>query len=150
MSILLRGALALGLAAGIAMPALAAEEHPLLTAPLTQAPGRKLVALTVTFAPGQQSKPHHHDADAFVYMLSGRVRSQVDRGPPREYGPGESWFEPAGAHHLGTANVSGTEPASFLVVFVAKPEARLTVPDQAVPGQTVPDQVATPARTQSR
>ena len=140
MSIVLRYALALGLAAGIVMPAAAAEEHPLLTAPLTQAPGKQLVALTVTFAPGQQSRPHHHEADAFVYMLSGRVRSQVDNEPAREYGPGESWFEPAGAHHLGTANVSSTEPATFLVVFVARPDAQLTVPDQP----------ATPARTQAR
>lgn len=140
MSILLRGAFGLALAACAAAPVQAAEEHPLLTAPLTQAPGKQLVALTVTFAPGQQSRPHHHEADAFVYMLSGRVRSQVDSEPAREYGPGESWFEPAGAHHLGTANVSSTEPATFLVVFVARPEARLTVPDQP----------ATPARTQSR
>ena len=145
MSVLLRCAFALGLAAGMVMPAAAAEEHPLLSAPLTQAPGKQLVALTVTFAPGQQSRPHHHEADAFVYMLSGRVRSQVDRGPAREYGPGESWFEPAGAHHVGTANVSSTEPATFLVVFVARPDARLTVPDQPVP-----DQLGTPARTQSR
>jgi quercetin dioxygenase-like cupin family protein len=140
MSRLLRHALVLGLAAGTALPALAADEHPILTAPLTQAPGKKLIALTVTFAPGQQSKPHHHEADAFVYMLSGHVRSQVDNEPAREYGPGESWFEPAGAHHVGTANLSGTEPATFLVVFVARPDARLTVPDQP----------ATPARTQSR
>ncbi|MGO4701795.1 cupin domain-containing protein [Dyella sp. 2RAB6] len=145
MSVLFRYAFALGLAAGSVMPALAAEEHPLLTAPLTQAPGKQLIALTVTFAPGQQSKPHHHEADAFVYMLSGRVRSQVDSEPAREYGPGESWFEPAGAHHVGTANVSGTEPATFLVVFVAKPDARLTVPDQAAPVEP-----RTPARTQSR
>ena len=131
--------LALGIA--VATPALrAAEEHPLLSAPLTQAPGRQLTALTVTFAPGQESKPHHHEADAYVYMLSGRVRSQVEGEPAKEYGPGESWFEPAGAHHVGTANVSDTEPATFLVVFVAKPGARLSVPDQAV----------TPARTQSR
>lgn len=140
MSFLLRHLFVLGLLGGLAMPALAAEEHPLLTAPLTQAPGTRLIALTVTFAPGQQSKPHRHEADAYVYMLSGRVRSQVDSEPAREYGPGESWFEPAGAHHVGTANASSTEPAMFLVVFVAKPDARLTVPDQS----------ATPARTQSR
>lgn len=119
----------------------AAEERPLLSAALTQAPGRQLVALTVTFAPGQQSKPHHHEADAYVYMLSGRVRSQVEGEPAKEYGPGESWFEPAGAHHLGTANVSASEPATFLVVFVARPDARLSVPDQPS---------STPARTQSR
>jgi quercetin dioxygenase-like cupin family protein len=131
----------LGLGIAVATPASrAAEEHPLLSAPLTQAPGRQLTALTVTFAPGQQSKPHHHEADAYVYMLSGRVRSQVEGEPAKEYGPGESWFEPAGAHHVGTANVSDTEPATFLVVFVAKPDARLSVPDQTV----------TPARTQSR
>ncbi len=130
---------ALGMAAGVPASR-AAEEHPQLSAPLTQAPGTRLIALTVTFAPGQQSKPHHHEADAYVYMLSGRVRSQVEGEPAKEYGPGESWFEPAGAHHLGTANVSATEPATFLVVFVAKPGAQLSVVDQS----------AVPARTQSR
>ncbi|MFC4763774.1 cupin domain-containing protein [Dyella koreensis] len=119
---------------------LAAEEHDLLSAALTQAPGRQLTALTVSYAPGQSTRPHHHEADAFVYVLSGHIRSQVGGGPERVYGPGESWFEPAGAHHAVSGNASAQLPATMLVVFVAKPDAGLTVMDQPL----------TPSRTQSR
>lgn len=128
------------IAAGVAAVASAAEEHPLLKAPLTQAPGRQLMALTVTYAPGQSTRPHHHGGDAFVYVLTGHIRSQVEGNPERVYGPGKSWFEPAGAHHVVSGNASAEQPASMLVVFVAKPEAELTVMDQP----------PLPARTQSR
>lgn len=129
--------------ATVAGPALAraADEQRLLSAPLTQAPGRELIALKVTFAPGQASTPHRHEADAYVYVLSGRIRSQVEGGAARVYGPGEGWFEAAGTHHLGSGNVSVTDSATMLVVFVARPDARLSVPDQPP---------AMPARTQSR
>ena len=139
MKAFLYAALAIGTAAGPL--ARAAEEQHLLAAPLTQAPGRELTALKVTFAPGQASTPHRHGGDAYVYVLSGRIRSQVEGEPAHVYGPGESWFEKAGAHHLGSANVSAAEPATILVVFIARPGARLSVPDQPS---------ATPARTQSR
>lgn len=128
------------IAVSVATAATAAEEHPLLKAPLTQAPGRQLMALTVTYEPGQSTRPHRHGADAFVYVLSGHIRSQVEGGPEHVYGPGESWFEPAGAHHVVSGNASAAQPASMLVVFVAKPEAELTAMDQP----------PLPARTQSR
>jgi quercetin dioxygenase-like cupin family protein len=118
----------------------AAEERALLSAPLTQAPGHQLSAITVTYAPGQSSSPHRHGADVFAYVLRGHVRSQLAGGALHIYGPGESWFEPAGAEHVVSGNASATEPATMLVVFVAKPDAVLTTPDQPSP----------PERTQSR
>jgi len=36
------------------------------------------------------------------------------------YAPGESWFEPAAARHLVSANASDSERVTFLVVFVGK------------------------------
>ncbi|RCS29229.1 cupin domain-containing protein [Rhodanobacter denitrificans] len=126
--------------AGAATPAAAVDEHALLAVPLTQAPGARFTALTVTYRPGQSSAPHRHEADAFVYVLAGHVRSQLDATPARVYAPGESWFEPAGAHHVLCGNASRSETATMLVVFVARPQARLHVADQP----------ATPARTQSR
>jgi len=132
--------LALLVALGMSTNTLAAEEHDLLQAPLTQAPGRQLTALTVSYAPGQSTRPHHHQADAFVYVLSGHIRSQVEGNPERVYGPGESWFEPAGAHHMVSGNASKEQAATMLVVFVAGPKADLTVMDQS----------ATPARTQAK
>lgn len=118
----------------------AVDEHALLSAPLTQAPGHQLHAITVTYAPGQSSSPHRHGGDVFAYVLSGHVRSQLGEGALHIYGPGESWFEPAGTHHVVSGNASATEPATMLVVFVATPDAVLTTPDQSPPA----------ARTQSR
>ncbi|WP_064504865.1 cupin domain-containing protein [Frateuria defendens] len=141
---LVRASLAGSLLAWAAMPALAVEEHPLLHAPLTQAPGRALTALTVTYAPGQSSRPHHHEGDAFVYVLSGRIRSRLEGGAERVYGPGESWFEPAGIRHAVSGNADADRPATMLVVFVAGPKAELTVMEPS------PVQPPTPARTQSR
>lgn len=109
---------------GVIMPAMATQDETLLTAALTRAPGQSLQALRVTYAPGEASQPHSHDRDAYVYVLQGHVRSQVDGQPLRIYAPGESWFEPAGAHHRVSANASSSEPATFLVVFVGVPRAQ--------------------------
>lgn len=134
------GALCVMLLASAASTSFAAEEHALLSAPLTRAPGHQLRAITVTYAPGQSSAPHRHGGDVFAYVLSGHVRSQLGDGALRIYGPGESWFEPAGTHHVVSGNASTTESASMLVVFVAAPDAMLTTPDQPSPA----------TRTQSR
>ncbi len=109
------------MALAVAAPVMATQDESLLTAALTRAPGQSLEALRVTYAPGESSRPHSHDRDAYVYVLQGRVRSQVEGQPLRVYAPGESWFEPAGAHHLVSGNASRSEPATFLVVFVGAP-----------------------------
>ncbi|HSV04134.1 MAG TPA: cupin domain-containing protein [Phenylobacterium sp.] len=119
--------LAAGLLAGAAQAAATVApkgRHPL-------ADGQVLTALTVSYAPGESSGPHRHGAAAYVYVLSGEIRSQVEGEPaPRVYKAGESWFEPAGAHHLVSGNASRTAPASMLVVFVGPPEAVLTTADK--------------------
>jgi uncharacterized RmlC-like cupin family protein len=53
-----------------------------------------------------------------IYVLSGSIRSQVEGEPARVYRAGESFYEAPGAHHLETLNVSSTEPAKWLAVFV--------------------------------
>jgi len=111
-------------ALAVAVPAAATQDDSLLTAALTQAPGKSLEALRVSYVPGEASKPHSHDRDAFVYVLSGRVRSQVEGQPLRVYAAGENWFEPAGARHLVSENASDSEPATILVVFVGTPHAQ--------------------------
>lgn len=137
-------AIVLCIALGVTGASVAAEEHALLSSPLTAVRGRELKAVTVTYAPGQSSDPHRHGGDAFVYVLSGHVRSQVGSDVVRTYGPGDSWFEPMGAHHVVSGNASTTESATMLVVFVAAPDATLTVWDRA--GNQSPPA----ARTQSK
>ena len=45
-------------------------------------------------------------------------------------GPGESWFEMPGAHHMVSSNASATEPAKFLVVFIAGDKDELVTLDK--------------------
>lgn len=98
---------------------------------LPNVPGKSLTAVVVTFPPGGKSMPHHHAGSVFVYVLSGAVRSQTSSGGPvRVYKSGESFFEPAGSAHLVSENVSATEPASLLAVFVADDGAQLTTVDE--------------------
>jgi quercetin dioxygenase-like cupin family protein len=124
------------LARSTAMPAHAGAPSPperqiIFAHDLPNVPGDRLTSLIVSYPPGASSAPHHHAASAFtfVYVLSGTVRSQVEGEPLQVYKTGEHWFELPGAHHVVSGNASNTEPASILVVFVARAGDELTVPD---------------------
>ena len=99
-------------------------------------PGKSLVAIEVTFPPGRVSPPHHHAESAFIYayVLSGDIRSQVEGEPARTYHTGESWSEAPGAHHILAQNMSKTEPARLLAIFVVdSKDQQLTTPDATGP-----------------
>jgi len=99
---------------------------------LPNAPGKRMTVITVSYSPGEASPPHRHAASAFLYagVLTGHIRSEVHgQGAARVYGPGEGWTEGPDAHHLVSGNVSATEPASLLVMFVADDGAVLTRPE---------------------
>ncbi|MGH6966662.1 MAG: cupin domain-containing protein [Phenylobacterium sp.] len=117
----------------LATPAAAQTVKPQLSAALPNAPGKTMTVVTVNYAPGQKSGPHHHAGSAFLYarVLAGQVRSEVEgQGPAKVYGVGEGWTEGPNAHHVVSENASATEPASILVVFVADDGATLTTPDK--------------------
>jgi quercetin dioxygenase-like cupin family protein len=97
---------------------------------LPNAPGKTFSVVEVDFPPGGSAAPHRHrQAFVYAYVLSGVVRSQLGDEPARSYHAGESWFEPPGAHHVETRNLSSVEPARILVVFVADPKAELKTDD---------------------
>jgi quercetin dioxygenase-like cupin family protein len=100
--------------------------------PITNVPGKSLVAVEVSYPPGGASAPHHHSGSAFIYayVVSGQIASQVEGRPEHIYRAGECWYETPGAHHLISRNASTTEPAKLLAVFVADTEDNaLTTPD---------------------
>ena len=86
----------------------------------TNVPGKSLEAVTVSYPPGAASSAHHHAKSAFImaYVVSGAIRSQVEGEPARIYHAGETWSEAPGAHHTISENVSATEPAELLAVFL--------------------------------
>src|SRR3954465_10334723 len=110
----------------VAVRAPAADAHepetvkPVFQHAIPNVPGKALVAVVVTYAPGGKSPPHHHAESAFIYahVLSGAVRSAVGDGPAKVYQAGDGFDEEPGAHHRVSENASETEPASMLAVFV--------------------------------
>lgn len=95
-------------------------------------PGKSLVAVVVTYAPGAKSPAHRHAGSAFIYarVLSGAIRSQVNDEPAKVYQAGESWYELPGSHHRVSENASDRETASLLAIFVVDTDDRpLTTPD---------------------
>lgn len=109
------------------------EVRPVFERAIPNIPGKSLVALVVSYAPGGKSSSHRHAGSAFIYahVLSGAIRSQVDDGPAKVYRPGEGWYEEPGAHHRVSENASDREPASLLAVFVVDSADRpLTTPDK--------------------
>ena len=93
--------------------------------------GKSLTSVVVSFTPGAKATPHRHgDAFVYAYVLSGAVRSQINDEPAKVYQMGQDWYEPPGSHHLVTENVSTTESAKLLVIFVANTGDALKIPDQ--------------------
>lgn len=89
--------------------------------------GKQMTAVVVDFPPGAFSPEHHHEGSLTVYVLKGTIRSELAGEPPQVYTVGQSFFEPLGATHLFAENMSTTEDARILAVFVHDQGARLTV-----------------------
>jgi len=121
----------------LAAPAAAHGPHEAVTTNFAHAisniPGKSLIAVEVSYPPGGASLPHRHAKSAFIYayVVSGAIESQVEGQPARVYRAGESFYETPGAHHVLGRNVSATEPAKLLAVFVVDSSDKdLTTPDR--------------------
>jgi quercetin dioxygenase-like cupin family protein len=96
--------------------------------PLADAPGKKALAFTVDYAPGQRSIPHVHTGSAIAYVLEGSVTSQLEGEAPVTYRAGESWYESPRINHLVSQNASATRPAKLLVWILNDGDAPLLTP----------------------
>jgi quercetin dioxygenase-like cupin family protein len=107
--------------------AMAAQAHdageetvtPLMKQAIPEAAGKDVLIATVAYKPGQASEAHMHPGSIFAYVLEGHVVSQLEGSPAKTFGPGESWYEPPGAHHIVSRNASRTKPAKLLVFAIA-------------------------------
>lgn len=118
------GALLLAAGSLAVAPASAAEPADqvaeVFNRPITNIPGKSLIAVEVNYAPGQKSPEHWHEKSAFImaYVVKGAIRSQVEGEAAHVFHAGETWHEDPGAHHVLSENASATEPATLLAVFV--------------------------------
>lgn len=92
-------------------------------------PGKSLIALEVDYPPGGASVPHTHAKSAFIYayVISGSIESKVNDEKAKVYHAGESWYEPPGAIHLISRNMSKTKSAKLLAVFVVDSDDKALV-----------------------
>ncbi len=93
---------------------------------LPNVPGHNLTAVVVELGPGKMAPAHKHEAFLFVHVLAGKVRSKLGHAEAVDYAAGESWTETPSTLHTLTENLSKTEPARILVIFVGKEGANLT------------------------
>lgn len=106
---------------------------PLMKQPLSEAPGKDVLMVTVSYAPGQASKPHLHPGSIFAYVLEGSVISQLEGEPPKTYTVGQSWYEAPRIHHLVSRNASTTQPAKLLVYAVSTNGEPVKLPLDTLP-----------------
>jgi quercetin dioxygenase-like cupin family protein len=95
--------------------------------PLAADPHKRITSMVVDFPPNAFTAEHHHEADLYVYVLEGTIRSQLGGQRVETYTRGQSFFEPDGSVHMFAENASTTEPARILAVFVHREGARLIV-----------------------
>ena len=95
--------------------------------PLAAEPHKRITSMVVDFPPNAFTPEHHHEADLYVHVLEGTIRSQLGGQKVETYTKGQSFFEPDGSVHLFAENASTTEPARILAVFVHREGARLMV-----------------------
>lgn len=104
------------------------DRQMLYQAPLPNFPDQMVTALTIEIAPGAVVGPHHHGGFVYVYLLEGRIRTQMENEVAVEYVAGQSWIENQDALHSHTSNPSTTEPAKFLAVVYSAVSAQITKP----------------------
>jgi quercetin dioxygenase-like cupin family protein len=88
--------------------------------------GKESQITKVTVAPGQVGVPHRHNANVFVYILSGTM--QVKGGKLTTLHAGDTYYESPSDIHVVSNNASKTEPAEFLAFFVKDKGAPSTTP----------------------
>ncbi|CEJ90697.1 hypothetical protein VHEMI06461 [[Torrubiella] hemipterigena] len=86
---------------------------------LTNAPGKSLIALEVSFPPNGFTPPHRHAGATVVAIVTeGEILSGMNGNPPQVYNVGESFRELPGCHHTVGENNSTERPAKLVATFV--------------------------------
>jgi quercetin dioxygenase-like cupin family protein len=91
-------------------------------------PGKEVRVMIVDSPPGASSPVHRHNAQVFVYLLSGRMTMQVKDSAPVTLSPGQMFYEGPEDIHAMSKNASNTEAARFLVFMIIEKGAAVSVP----------------------
>ena len=89
---------------------------------------RNVQAVMIELAPGAGAPIHRHDVAVLAYVIEGAVENQFDAGPLQTHKVGESWWEAPGTVHNVARNVSKTDRARLLVIYIGEVGKAATVP----------------------
>ncbi len=108
----------------------AAQQTLLFETTMQDVMGRVVAIRAFERAPGTGGTPHRHPGShTFGYVLEGTYEVQVDDGPVRRLGPGETFYEEPGSLHAVSRNGSESEVVRYLVFTVSDPALPATVPE---------------------
>jgi quercetin dioxygenase-like cupin family protein/predicted enzyme related to lactoylglutathione lyase len=97
----------------------ASSRRELIRQSLPGEPARDLTLVEVRYPPSAGSPPHLHRHGVMAFVVSGSIASQVGDAPEKTFRAGEVWWEPPGAEHRVSRNVSATDPATLLAIYIA-------------------------------
>ncbi|MDB6174495.1 MAG: cupin protein [Chthoniobacteraceae bacterium] len=96
--------------------------------------GKEILVKRIELGPGASAPPHAHPGMVTGYIETGSLEFQLKGGPLLKLKAGDTFFEPAGSHHMVAKN---TDPAAKVVIiaFVVNPKgAPLSTPiDEQTP-----------------
>jgi quercetin dioxygenase-like cupin family protein len=95
---------------------------------LPDVPGKQVLMVMVSYAPGQASTPHFHAGSVFAYVIEGEVTSQLEGQPPTTYSVGQFWYEAPRVPHLVSKNASATKPAKLIAWLLVDDGGRAKEP----------------------
>jgi quercetin dioxygenase-like cupin family protein len=124
---------AIALAGALSSPAMAAEEEPVTITEIFKRDhpdhaGKEIQVKRIELHPGASAPPHVHPGMVTGYVQSGSLDFQLKDGPLLKLKAGDTFFEPAGSHHM-LAKSTETNVKTVIIAFVINPKgAPLSVP----------------------
>jgi quercetin dioxygenase-like cupin family protein len=89
-------------------------------------PGREVIQVLVTFAPGVVAPRHSHPGEEIAYVIEGEFLYELDGRPPVTLKAGDALFIPAGTPHKVTNASTGN--AVELATYIVEKGRPLLVP----------------------
>lgn len=89
---------------------------------------KEILIKRIELQPGAESPPHVHPGMVTGYVESGELEFQLKDGPLLKLKAGDTFFEPAGSHHMVAKN---PDPGvkTVIIAFVVNPKgAPLSTP----------------------
>ena len=112
---------------------LAAEKEPVAITEIFKRPhpdhaDKEILVKKIVLQPEASAPPHVHPGMVTGYVQSGSLEFQLKDGPLLKLKAGDTFFEPAGSHHI-LAKSTETSVETVIIAFVINPKgAPLSTP----------------------